>query len=63
MRILFVLGLVLVVLHRLILAVTPAWFDIFVAVYLFLVLAIVGLIVIFKKKKLNAEANVDEPLR
>jgi hypothetical protein len=60
-RILFVLGMVLVVVHRLILAVTPAWFDIFVAVYLFLVLATVALIALFRKNKLNAEAKVDEP--
>jgi hypothetical protein len=50
-RLLFVLGLVLVFVHRLILAATPVWFDIFVAAYLIFVVVIVALVVFFKKKE------------
>jgi hypothetical protein len=55
LRILFLFGLALVVVHRLILAITPGWFDLFVMTYVAVVVALIALVAIKKKRKQNAE--------
>ena len=59
LRVLFFLGLVLVVVHRIIFSLTPVWFDVFVAAYLFVVTALVA-IVLFAKKRKKGQADVDK---
>ena len=60
LRTLFFSGLVLVVVHRLTFPITPVWFDIFVAVYLAVVIALFGIVLLVRRRVGRDKANVDE---
>jgi hypothetical protein len=58
LRIMFFFGLVLVFVHRLIIAATPAWFDIFVVAYL-VVVGVIAVLIAITKRETESRSQVN----
>lgn len=55
-RFLFILGLILVFVHRMVIGITPPWLDIVVVAYLLFVTIIAALVVALRKMKCKDSA-------